>query len=115
MAFDPNTWTLKTQEAVNAAVERASAANNPEVTPEHLLAALLSQDDGIVLPIVRKIGINPLSLRNATDETISRLPTSYGTETRVSKTLTQLIEAADKERTELNDDYLSTEHLLLAL
>ena len=114
MAFDPNTWTLKTQEAVNAAVERASAANNPEVTPEHLLAALLSQDDGIVLPIVRKIGLNPLSLRNGVDERLAKLPTAYGTDTRVSKALTSLIESGDAERVDLGDDYLSTEHLLLS-
>ncbi|MEZ5253868.1 MAG: AAA family ATPase [Microthrixaceae bacterium] len=114
MAFDPNTWTLKTQEAVNAAVERASAANNPEVTPEHLLAALLSQDDGIVLPIVRKIGLNPLSLRNGVDERLAKLPTAYGSDTRVSKALTSLIESGDAERVDLGDDYLSTEHLLLS-
>ena len=56
MAMDPNRWTLKTQEAFNAAISRAAADNNPEVTPDHLLAALLGQAEGIVLPILEKVG-----------------------------------------------------------
>ena len=115
MSLDPNTWTLKTQEAVNAAIELASTSENPEVTPDHLLVTLLSQDNGVVLPVVRKIGINPLSLRNRTEETLSRLPKAYGTETSISKALTEVFQIATKQRDELKDDYLSTEHLLLAL
>ena len=60
MALDPNTWTLKTTEAVNAALAAAKERNNPEVTPAHLLAALLRQEDGVVLPIVRKVGLQPV-------------------------------------------------------
>jgi len=115
VSLDPNTWTLKTQEAVNAAIELASTSENPEVTPDHLLVTLLSQDNGVVLPVVRKIGINPLSLRNRTEETLSRLPKAYGTETSISKALTEVFQIATKQRDELKDDYLSTEHLLLAL
>ena len=58
MSLDPNTWTLKTQEAVNAAMRLATERSNPEVTPDHLLAALLRQDDGVVLPVVRKLGLD---------------------------------------------------------
>jgi len=115
MSLDPNTWTLKTQESVNAAIEAAGTANNPEVTPDHLLMALLSQDNGVVLPVIRKIGLNPLSLRNRTEEELSRLPKAYGTETSISKALTEIFQVATKQRSELQDDYLSTEHLLLAL
>ena len=50
MALDPNRWTLKTQEAFNAAIESARTNANPEVTPDHLLVALLGQDEGVVLP-----------------------------------------------------------------
>ena len=59
----PNRWTLKTQEAFNAAVEPARADSNPEVTPDHLSLALLGQEEGVVLPILQKVGVNPPSLR----------------------------------------------------
>jgi ATP-dependent Clp protease ATP-binding subunit ClpB len=113
--LDPNTWTLKTQEAVNAALSSARERNNPEVTPDHLLAALLRQDDGVVLPVVRKLGITPLSLRNAADEAVAALPTAYGSETRPGRAFLAVFDKADSERRELTDEYLSTEHLLLAL
>jgi ATP-dependent Clp protease ATP-binding subunit ClpB len=115
MIHDPNTWTLKTQEAVNAAMTSARERSNPEVTPDHLLAALLRQDDGVVLPVVRKLGLTPLALRNLADDAVADLPTAYGTETRLGRELSSLLERGDAVRTELSDDYLSTEHLLLAL
>ena len=94
MAFDPKNWTLKTTDAVNIALGSASDASNPEVTPDHLLAALLRQEDGVVLGVLNKIGVSPLTLRNRADEAVERLPKAYGGETRVSKELTQLFEAA---------------------
>ena len=115
MSLDPNTWTLKTQDAVNTAIESARGTSNPEVTPDHLLAALLGQEDGVVLPVLRKIGLNPLSLRNRCEEALARLPKAYGGETRLGRETTDLFEIATRQRTELHDDYLSTEHLLLAL
>ena len=115
MALDPNTWTLKTTEAVNAALAAATERNNPEATSAHLLAALLRQEDGVVLPVVRKLGLNPVTVRDAADAAVAALPTAYGTETRAGKDLRGLIEAADAERAELTDEYLSTEHLLLAV
>ncbi|MGB6057974.1 MAG: Clp protease N-terminal domain-containing protein, partial [Microthrixaceae bacterium] len=114
MPLDPNTWTNKTTEAVTAAIESAKARSNPEVTPDHLLAALLGQEDSLVLPLVRKLGVNPITLRDSIDAAIASLPTSYGTETRPGRQFVSLVEAADKERGELSDDYVSTEHLLLA-
>jgi ATP-dependent Clp protease ATP-binding subunit ClpB len=115
MPLDPNTWTLKTQEAVNAAMTSAKERSNPEVTPDHVMAALLRQDDGVVLPVVRKLGLNPLELRDRADEAVERLPTAYGTDTRLGRDVTDLFDAADAVRTGLGDDYLSTEHLLIAL
>jgi ATP-dependent Clp protease ATP-binding subunit ClpB len=115
MPLDPNTWTLKTQEAVNAAMTSAREHSNPEVTPDHVLAALLRQDDGVVLPVVRKLGLNPLELRNRADDAVEQLPTAYGTDTRIGRELTHLFDDADGVRGELGDDYLSTEHLLIAL
>ena len=115
MALDPNRWTLKTQEAFNTAVTSAKDNNNPEVTPDHLLQALLSQEEGVVLPIIQKVGISPLTLRNASAEAISKLPKAYGGESRLGRELNALLEQADGQRAELHDEYLSTEHLLLAL
>jgi ATP-dependent Clp protease ATP-binding subunit ClpB len=115
MALDPNRWTQKTQEAINRALETAKAESNPEVTPEHLLLALLGQEEGIVLPILQRVGKTPLELRNATAEVIAKLPKAYGSEARLSRDLQAVIEAADAARGDLHDEYLSTEHLLLAL
>ncbi|MBI2706343.1 MAG: AAA family ATPase [Actinobacteria bacterium] len=115
MPLDPNRWTLKTQEAFNAAVDLAKAKNNPEVTPDHLLAALLQQEEGVVLPILQKAGKTPLSLRNRAAEAIDKLPSAYGGDTRMGRELNELLDAADGFRVDLTDEYLSTEHLLLAL
>jgi ATP-dependent Clp protease ATP-binding subunit ClpB len=116
MAPDPNRWTLKTQEAFNEALSAARAGDNPEVTPDHLLAALLGQGEGIVLPLLNKVGASPLSLRNEVAERLAQQPKAYGGgEAKMSRDLTTLLERADGDRTDLGDEYLSTEHLLLAL
>jgi ATP-dependent Clp protease ATP-binding subunit ClpB len=116
MALDPNRWTLKTQEAFSAATELARRNNNPEVTPEHLLVALLGQPEGIVLPILERVGVAPAGLRNRLTEALARLPKAYGgAEATISRALRDTLEAADAERAALGDEYLSTEHLLLAM
>ncbi|MEJ5254638.1 MAG: AAA family ATPase [Acidimicrobiales bacterium] len=115
MALDANRWTLKTQEAFNAALGAARANSNPEVTPDHLLLALLSQGEGVVLPILQRVGVAPMALRNRAEEAISKLPKAYGGESRLGRQLAELLEEADRQRIELHDEYLSTEHLLLAM
>jgi ATP-dependent Clp protease ATP-binding subunit ClpB len=115
MALDPNRWTLKVQEAFNTAVESAKAASNPEVTPDHLLLALLGQGEGIVLPMLQRLGKEPLPLRNQVNEALARLPKAYGSEARLSREMRDVVDAADSARAELSDEYVSTEHLLLAL
>jgi ATP-dependent Clp protease ATP-binding subunit ClpB len=115
MPLDPNRWTLKVQEAFGAAVDAAKAASNPEVTPDHLLLALLGQGEGIVLPMLQRLGKEPLPLRNQVNEALAKLPHSYGSEARLSRDLNRVFDDADTARTELHDEYLSTEHLLLAL
>src|SRR6188474_3342756 len=112
MAMDPNRWTLKTQEAFQAATDAARAASNPEVVPDHLLLSLLGQAEGVVLPILEKVGRPPLALRNAANERLAKLPKAYGSEVRLSRDLTKVVDDADAARTELTDEYLSTEHLL---
>jgi len=116
MAFDPNRWTLRTQEAVQAAVEMARTQAHPEVTPDHLVAALVGQQEGVVLPILGKVGVAPLSLRNRAGEALARLPKAHGGQPpQISRDMRAVMEAADAARAELHDEYLSTEHLLLAL
>jgi ATP-dependent Clp protease ATP-binding subunit ClpB len=115
MPLDPNRWTLKVQEAFSSAVDAAKAASNPEVTPDHLLAALLAQGEGIVLPMLQRLGKEPLALRNQVNEALAKLPRSYGSEARLSRDLNNVMDKADEARRELTDEYLSTEHLLLAL
>src|SRR5882757_4410044 len=116
MAFDPNRWTLRTQEAVQAAVEMARAQAHPEVTPDHIVAALLGQEEGVVLPVLGKVGVAPLSLRNRAGEALARLPKAHGGQPpQLSRDLREVMAAADTARAELHDEYLSTEHLLLAL
>jgi ATP-dependent Clp protease ATP-binding subunit ClpB len=115
MSLDPNRWTRKTQEAFNAASEMARAQSNPEVTPSHLLSAMIGQQDGVVLPILQRVGVAPMSLRNKVDAAIAEMPKAYGGESRLGRETTRLFDRADQERTALHDEYLSTEHLLLAL
>jgi ATP-dependent Clp protease ATP-binding subunit ClpB len=115
MTLDPNRWTIKTQEAFNAATELARSRSNPEVTPDHLLAALLRQEEGVVLPVLTKVGKQPLSVRNGADEAVAKLPQAYGSEVRMGRALQSTFDDADKERTQLGDEFLSTEHLLLAM
>ena len=116
MAIDPQKWTVKTQEALAAALDLARRENHPELTPNHLLVTLLSQDDGVVLPTLERAGAAPAALRARVTEALEALPKAYGgTEPHMSRATRDVIEAADAERAGLHDDYLSTEHLLLAL
>jgi ATP-dependent Clp protease ATP-binding subunit ClpB len=115
MALDPNRWTLKTQEAFNAAVDLARSRNNPEVTPDHLLSAMLGQEGTVVLPVLQSVGVAPLALRNRVDERLAKLPKSYGSEAQMGRELRTALEQGDSERTTLGDEYLSIEHVLLAL
>lgn len=116
MAIDPKKWTAKTQEAVAATLDDARGRSNPEITPDHLMSALLRQDGTIVPGILQKLGVAPLMLRNKADEVVSKLPHAYGSEEpRMNRELSNVFENADKLRTDLHDDYLSVEHLLLAM
>jgi len=115
-AMDPKRWTLRTTEAFNAAVEMTKARNNPQMTPDHLLSALLGQAEGVVLPVLQKVGVTPLSLRNQVKDALDKLPSSYGNdEPQLTREFKQVMERADDERKDLTDEYLSTEHLLVAM
>ena len=115
MAIDPNQWTQKTREGFVAAQELAKTESHPEVTPEHLLLTLLGQADGVVLPILQRLGHEPLTVRNRLNEKLGELPKAFGGDIQQSRDLIKAFEKADEARADLGDDYLSTEHLLLAM
>lgn len=117
MALDPNRWTTKTQEAYRSALDLAQARNNSEVVPEHLLLALIGQEGTIVLSVLDHLGVGILPLRNKLDEQLEKLPKAYGevNEPGLSRVLRQELDVADRARQDLGDDYLSVEHVLLAM
>jgi ATP-dependent Clp protease ATP-binding subunit ClpB len=116
MAFDPNRWTKKTQEAARDAIALARQYHHSEVTPDHILYAALGQDGGVTIPLLDRLGISPLSVRNRLDESLGRLGKAYGGgEPAFSRAMMEAFEQAEAAQKEMNDEYLSVEHLLLAL
>ncbi|MEM8903119.1 MAG: AAA family ATPase [Actinomycetota bacterium] len=116
MALDPNRWTIKTQEAIQAAIDSARSASHAEVGVDHLIAALLGQPEGVVLPVLSRVGQQPKQLRDAVEERLAKLPRAYGgSDPNLSRELRDVVDVADRAREELHDEYLSTEHLLLAV
>jgi ATP-dependent Clp protease ATP-binding subunit ClpB len=116
VAFDPKKWTLKTNEAFAAAIDQAKALSNPELTPDHLMAAMMRQDDTIVPAVLAKLGLAPLMVRNKADAAVQKLPKAYGgDEPRLNRELNNIVQNAEQYQKDLKDDFLSVEHLLLAM
>jgi len=110
-------FTIKSQEAITAAGTLAEQRRNPQVTPEHLLAVLLEQEAGIVVPVLRKLGVEPAQVRSELNAALDALPVlgSGGEASGPANELVQVLRAAEHEMRELKDEYVSTEHLLVAL
>jgi ATP-dependent Clp protease ATP-binding subunit ClpB len=107
--------TQKSQEAVRAAVDMASRRGNPEVLPEHVLVAALSQEDGIAGPLVQKAGARTGDLTKAFEERVESFPkVTGGAEPSLSARGLRLLQRAEDEAKSLKDDFVSVEHLLLA-
>src|SRR5881398_2344485 len=115
MTFRPDRLTEKTQEAIQQAQTLAQEAQHQEITPEHLLLALLQQPDGTVPPIVQQVGVDPTRVASDVKARLDKLPKVYGAETYLGSRLRRLLDAASTEMERLKDEYLSTEHLLLAI
>jgi ATP-dependent Clp protease ATP-binding subunit ClpB len=115
MRFDR--FTLKAQEAVQTAQEIAEKHNHQAIEPEHLLSALLDQEGGIVPSILQKIGIHPANVHQRIESEIERMPKQYGATAQiyVSVNLKKIFDNAWNEAQRLKDEYISTEHLLLAI
>jgi ATP-dependent Clp protease ATP-binding subunit ClpB len=116
MAIRWDKFTVKAQEAVQRANEVASERGNPEILPVHLLAALIEDREGIVKPVLEKIGVGPEAVLADVYKEIERLPKVSGgaNQPAMSPALNQLLERAFKEADNFNDEYVSTEHLLLS-
>jgi ATP-dependent Clp protease ATP-binding subunit ClpB len=110
-------FTVKSQEALQAAVALAAARHHTEVQPEHLLSVLLEQTDGVVLPVLRKLGVAPEAVRTGVNAALERLPTitAGAREPGNARELLDVLRAAEREAGKLRDEYISSEHLLLAL
>lgn len=116
MAINPKKWTTRTQEAIAAAGDLARTSGNPEVTIDHLMFAVVSQEDTIVPAFLQKLGVAPGMLRNQADERIKSLPkVQGGNDPRMNRELSNVLENADSARKDLHDEYLSVEHLVLAM
>ena len=117
MAININRFTEKSQEALFAAQQMAEQLNNSQVEPEHLLAALLQQGDGVVPQVLARVGANPQAMLAQVEDELNRLPKVTGATAQVgiSPRLRQVLVRAHDEIQQFRDEYVSTEHLLLAL
>jgi ATP-dependent Clp protease ATP-binding subunit ClpB len=113
MRFDK--YTVKAQEAVARGQEMAQQRNQPEYLPLHLLSSLLGEEEGAVHPLLQKVGANLGQLEAAIERELEKLPSATGTQLGMARSTQDVFAAAQKEADRLKDEYVSTEHLLLAL
>jgi ATP-dependent Clp protease ATP-binding subunit ClpB len=108
-------FTIKAQEALQAAQRRAESLDGAQLEPEHLFDALLIQEDGLVAPLLRKLGVSVESMRSELDAHLSGQPKVHGAQLALSPRLDAVFRAAEKEADQFKDEYVSTEHLLLGM
>ena len=116
--MNPERLTVKSAEAVNDAVAMARRAGNPLVYDTHLLLALLGQQESIVVPVLQKVGASVAQLREQAEREAARYPKQSGGgsgQPSMARELNQVLDRAEEEARSLGDEYVSTEHLLLAL
>jgi ATP-dependent Clp protease ATP-binding subunit ClpB len=108
--------TIKAQEALQSAQEIAQKLNHQEVDCEHLLAALIEQPEGLVRPLLEKLGLNPDAILRKLDDELNRRPQVHGAaETFLSESLRRALDSAQSHADKLKDQYVSTEHFLMGL
>jgi ATP-dependent Clp protease ATP-binding subunit ClpB len=116
--MDADRLTTKSQEAVSTAVRRAATEGHPEVSPVHLLLALLDQPEGIAPSLLQAVGADPAQVRTRAEQQLAALPKASGSTVAapgLSRTLMASMEAAQRAAKKASDDYVSTEHLLVGL
>src|SRR5688572_15999989 len=114
MAFRPDRLTVKAAEAVQTAQRLAQEQANPQVVPLHLLSALLDEQGGIVRPLFQRVGVNHTQLRSLLQSELARLPKQSGGQTGGSPAFVRVLDTAQQAADQMQDQYVSTEHLLLA-
>ncbi|HQZ14580.1 MAG TPA: ATP-dependent chaperone ClpB [Acidimicrobiia bacterium] len=117
MTLDPEKFTQKAAEAMNQANSAASSSGNPEVSPERVLLTMLDQFESVVQPTLKKLGIDPNVLRHQAQSKVDQEPRVSGSINPpvISADLFRILEASDHERASISDEFLSTEHILLAM
>ncbi len=116
MTLDPRKWTTKTGEAVAAAMQAATSAGHPELTPHHLLLELVKQDGTIVSPLLAKVGVPVNTIAEKCSSALAKMPsTKGGSEPRLNRELAAVFAAAAELQSDFGDDYLSVEVLVLAM
>jgi ATP-dependent Clp protease ATP-binding subunit ClpB len=113
--LNPDRLTVKSSEAITDAVTRARQAGNPQVHDSHLLLALLQQDEGIVVPILQKIGVQIPALTEAVEREIARYPKQSDAQPSLAREVSAVLDTAEAEAKKLGDEYVSVEHLLVGL
>ncbi|MGQ0639304.1 MAG: ATP-dependent chaperone ClpB [Gemmatimonadaceae bacterium] len=113
--INPDRLTVKSAEAFNEAVALARKNGNPLVYDLHLLDALAKQEEGVVAPVLQKLGVSIPTLTSQIEREIARYPKQSGAQPSISRELNQVFDRAEEEAKSLDDEYISTEHLLLAL
>ena len=115
--MDPTKLTVKAQEALATAAERARITGNPELTPLHLLAGLLAEQGSVAETLLRGVGADTEALRRDTDDALGKLPSMQGAATapQASLALRETLDRALAESQEMGDDYVASEHVLIAL
>jgi len=113
----PEKMTIKTQEALGSAQQLAASRQNGSIEPEHLLLSLLDQEGGLTGSVLQKIGANPQYVRSKVETELKRLPQASGSGVQIylSSSLHHALDAAQREAEAMNDEFVSTEHLLLGL
>jgi ATP-dependent Clp protease ATP-binding subunit ClpB len=111
-----NKYTEKAREAVARAIELAQQSNNPQLEPEHLLVALVEQRDGVVPELLRKMNVDPAAVARGARDLLKRIPQAYGgAQPGMSPRLKLVTDQAEAEAERLKDEYVSTEHLFIAI
>src|SRR5438105_11497753 len=116
--MDLSKLTLKSQAALEGAREQALARNHQAIEPEHVLFALLSDPEGVVYPLLHRLGVSPRPVRDQVDAALDRLPKVYAqgvSQVGLSQATAAMLDRAFREAEALTDEYVSTEHLLLAM
>src|SRR5437773_415038 len=116
--MDLSKLTLKSQAALEGAREQAVARNHQTIEPEHVLFALLSDPEGVVYPLLHRLGVSPRTVRDQVDAALDRIPKVYAQgelQVGLSQASVAMLERAFSEAQGLTDEYVSTEHLMLAM